>query len=121
VYDYATSRSSYGRADGSAGPFRYRDAAFPAALARIRVIGDRTIATPGTCPAVLAASRRAAAEYQLDLATLCWLTGASSPRLLARIESWAWDTGLGGDLEEVAGAVAAWMSGRLIAHAGRSR
>ena len=103
VYDYATSRSSYGPASASAGPFRYRAAGGPARLVKIRAIGDRAMATTDVTPATLDASRRVAARYQLDLATVWWLIGTDDgSRTLARVDGWEWDAG--GDVTDVAGA-----------------
>ena len=109
VYDYATGRSSYGPASSSAGPFRYRAAPSPACLVKVRVVGDQTIAAADVAPVTLAASRRVAARYQLDLAVLWWLIGAAGAAgTLSRIDCWLWDAG-----DDVAGAIAAWMAERL--------
>jgi hypothetical protein len=116
VYDYATSRSSYGPASSSTGPFRYRAGLSPARVVKVLVVGDRTITTADAAPAILAASRRIAAWYQLDLATLWWLAGPDGDaRTLSRIDCWLWDADAGAFefAEEVAAAVAAWMAGRL--------
>jgi hypothetical protein len=114
VYDFATSRSSYGPAPSSAGPFRRRPAVGRASLVKVRVVGDRAITTTDVAPATLAASRRIASWYQLDMATLWWLIGNDDrARTLARIDCWAWDAGFGADIDEAAEAVAAWMGGRL--------
>jgi hypothetical protein len=117
VYDYVASRSSYGLITGADGPFRYRAAMSAARLEKIWVVGDRTVAPAGTAPATLAASRRVAASYQLDLAAVWWLTGPrAGARTLARIGCWPWDTDLGGAGDaagDVAVAVAAWMAARL--------
>ena len=112
VYDYATSRSSYGPASLSAGPFRYRASGGPARLVKILAIGDRAMATTDVTSATLDASRRVAARYQLDLATVWWLIGTDDGRrTLARVDCWAWDAG--GDVTDVAEAIAAWMAERL--------
>jgi hypothetical protein len=120
VYDYATSRSSYGPAPaptGPTGPFRYRAALRPARLVKVRVVGDQTITTADTAPAILAASRRIAAWYQLDLATVWWLAGPDDgARTLARVDCWLWDADIaaaGEVTDDVTGAVAAWMTERL--------
>jgi hypothetical protein len=120
VYDYATSRSSYGPASSSAGPFRYRAAGGPARLVKIRAIGDRAIAATDVTSATLDASRRVAARYQLDLATVWWLIGTDDgSRTLARVDCWEWDAG--GDVTDVADAIAAWMAERLGGPAKMSR
>jgi hypothetical protein len=112
VYDYATSRSSYGPASSPAGPFRYRAGLRPARQVKVLVAGDLAIAAADVAPAVLDASRRAAAWYQLDLATVWWLTGPDDgARALSRVDGWEW--GAGDDAAGVAGAVAAWMAARL--------
>jgi hypothetical protein len=112
VYDYATSRSSYGPASSSAGPFRYRAAGGPARLVKVRAIGDRAIATTDVTSATLDASRRVAARYQLDLATVWWLIGTGDgSRTLARVDCWERDAG--GDVTDVAEAIAAWLAERL--------
>jgi len=122
VYDYAAGRSSYGPAPSAAGPFRRRPAAGRASLVKVRVIGDRAITTRDAAPATLAASRRIASGYQLDMATLWWLIGLDDgARTLARIDCWAWDAGFGADIDEAAEAVAAWMTARLGRPAGMSR
>ena len=120
VYDYATSRSSYGPAASSTGPFRYRATAGPARLVKVWVVGDRTITATEVAPATLAASRRIAVWYQLDLATLWWLAGQDDrARALSRIDCWPWDADAGAGeaaddvTGEVARAAAAWMAERL--------
>ena len=131
VYDYATSRGSYGPASSAsspAGPFRYRTDPRPARRVKVLVAGDLAVAAPDVAPALLDASRRVAAWYQLDLATVWWLTdppdgpldGAhegvpdgphDGPRTLARVDGWEW--GAGEDAAAVAAAAAAWMAERL--------
>jgi len=109
VYDYATGRSSYGPPSPAAGPFRYRAAVRPARLVPVRVVGDQVVAAADAAPATLAASRRVAARYQLDLAIMWWLTGpADGTGTLARIDGWLWDA-----CDDVARAIAAWAAGRL--------
>ena len=109
VYDYATNRSCYGPSSLAAGPFRYRAAVSPARLVKVWVVGDQAIAAADVVPATLAASRRLAARYQLDLAILWWLIGsAGGAGTLSRIDCWLWDAG-----DDVAGAVAAWTAERL--------
>ena len=113
VYDYAAGRSSYGPPRSSPGPFRYRAAACPASLVKVRVVGDRTITATDTAPATLDASRQVAALYQLDLATVWWLIAvADGTRTLSRVDCWEWDAGADA-AGDVAGAVADWMAGRL--------
>jgi hypothetical protein len=124
VYDYATSRGSYGPPSSPAGPFRYRADPRPARRVKVLVAGDLAVAPAGVGPGILDASRRVAAWYQLDLATVWWLAGphdgahdgpADGPhggsRTLARVDGWEW--GAGEDAAAVAAAVAAWMAGRL--------
>ena len=139
VYDYATSRGSYGPASSAsspAGPFRYRTDPRPARRVKVLVAGDLAVAAPDVAPALLDASRRVAAWYQLDLATVWWLTGPpdgpldgpndgshesvlegandgphDGPRTLARVDGWEW--GAGEDAAAVAAAAAAWMAERL--------
>ncbi|SRR6266508_4009783 len=114
VHDYATGRSSYGSALDSTGPFRRRLAVDSADLVKVRVVGDRAIIRSGVAPATLAASRRIASWYQLDMATIWWLIGRDGgARTLARIDCWAWDGGFDANFDEVAEAVAAWMGDRL--------
>jgi hypothetical protein len=119
VYDYATSRGSYGPASSAsspAGPFRYRADPRPARRVKVLVAGDLAVAAPDVAPAILDASRRVAAWYQLDLATVWWLAGPhdgplDGARTLARVDGWEW--GAGEDAAAVAAAAAAWMAGRL--------
>jgi len=112
VYDYATGRSSHGPAATPAGPFRYRAGLRPARQVKVLVVGDRAIAAADVTPAILDASRRVAAWYQLDLATVWWLAGPHhGARALSRVDGWAW--GAGDDATDVAGELAAWMAGRL--------
>jgi hypothetical protein len=114
VHDYASGRSRYGPPPSSPGPFRYRAGVSPARLVKVRVIGDQVISPAGTGPAVLDASRRLAGWYQLDLAGVWWLVAADGARTLARVDCWEWDDGAAPDpADDVAGAVAAWMAGRL--------
>jgi hypothetical protein len=120
VYDYATGRASYGPGSSPAGPFRYRAGLRPARQVKVLVAGDRAIAAADADPALLDASRRVAAWYQLDLATVWWLTGPhDGTRTLSRVDGWEWGTG--DDAADVAGAVAAWMAGRLGQPAEASR
>ena len=119
VHDYGTGRNAYGPPLGAAGPFRRRAAVRRARLARVRVVGDRTITTGDVGPGTLAAGRRIAARYRLDLATLWWLIGTDDgAATLARIDCWPWDAGFDADLDEVAEAVAAWASDRISRPAG---
>jgi len=135
VYDYATSRGSYGPASSApspAGPFRYRADPRPARRVKVLVAGDLAVAAPDVAPAILDASRRVAAWYQLDLATVWWLAGPpdgapegmldgpldgapegmlDGARTLARVDGWEW--GAGEDAAAVAAAAAAWMAERL--------
>jgi hypothetical protein len=120
VYDYATGRASYGPASSSGGPFRYRAGLRPARRVKVLVAGDRAVAAADADPALLDASRRVAAWYQLDLATVWWLTGPhDGARTLARVDGLEW--GAGDDVTDVAAAAAAWMAGRLGRPAGVSR
>ena len=135
VYNYATSRGSYGPASSApspAGPFRYRADPRPARRVKVLVAGDLAVAAPDVAPAILDASRRVAAWYQLDLATVWWLAGPpdgahegmldgpldgapegmlDGARTLARVDGWEW--GAGEDAAAVAAAAAAWMAERL--------
>jgi|SRR5215472_11255222 len=122
VFDYGTGRSSYGPAPSSTGPFRRRVAVDRAAIVSVRVVGDRAITSAEVAPATLAASLRLASGFQLDMAAVWWLVGrADGARTLARIDCWAWDAGFDAGLDEVAGAVAAWMGHRVARPAGVSR
>jgi hypothetical protein len=87
---------------------------------KVLVAGDLAVAAPDVAPAILDASRRVAAWYQLDLATVWWLAGPhdgahdgplDGARTLARVDGWEW--GAGEDAAAVAAAAAAWMAGRL--------
>lgn len=114
VHDYGSGRRSYGLAPEPTGPFRRRAAVDAADLVKVWMIGERTVARTGVAPAVLAASRRIASGFQLDMATVWWLvSGDDGARTPARIDCWTWDAGLGADSGEVCEAVAAWMSERV--------
>jgi hypothetical protein len=86
-------------------------------VVKVRVVGDQTITTADTASAILAASRRIAAWYQLDLAAVWWLAGPDDgARTLSRVDCWLWDADIaaaGEVTDDVAGAVAAWMTERL--------
>ncbi len=114
VHDYATGRSSFGRAATASGPFRRRAAVGGAEPVKVIVVGDRTVTTPDIGPAVLAASRDIARGYSLDLASVWWLIDEDGARrTLARIDCWPFDGGLGPDVDQVAVAVVASIEERL--------
>lgn len=114
VWDYATSRSSYGPVASSSGPFRRRRALGSATIVKVRVVGDHVIADVDLVPAVRTASCRIASGYQLDMATLWWLVGpGEQERTLARVDCWSWDTEADRGSDAVVAAVAAWMRNRL--------
>jgi hypothetical protein len=128
VYDYATHGSSYGPPPVAAGPFRYRAAAGLAAVVKVRVVGDRAVCAADADPALLDASLRVAAGYQLDLAAVWWLVPADGTRrTLARIDCWEWDAAADATdagaaaAADLSAALAAWMADRLRqpAEAGR--
>jgi hypothetical protein len=70
-------------------------------------------------PAVVDASRRLAAWYRLDLATAWWLVEEDAQPTLARIDCWVWDRAPGGELDETAAAIAAWVTARIAEAAAR--
>jgi hypothetical protein len=117
VHDYATGRRSFGRRPDAVGPFRCRPAVPGADLVKVRVVGDRTITRSAVGPDDLTASRRMASGYGLDLATVWWMISRDDgTRTLARIDCWAYDAGFdtaSDEVEQVAEAVAAWMTERL--------
>jgi hypothetical protein len=112
VYDYATGRAAYGPTAAPGGPFRYRADPRPARRVQVVVVGEQAIAGADVTPATLDASRRVAAWYELDLATVWWLISPDDgPRTLSRIDGWEW--GSDDDGTAVAAAIAAWMAERL--------
>ncbi|HWC12090.1 MAG TPA: hypothetical protein VG455_12805 [Acidimicrobiales bacterium] len=114
VHDYATGRSSFGRAATASGPFRRRAAVGGAEPVKVIVVGHRTLITADVDPAVLAASGDIARGYSLDLASVWWLIDEDGARrTLARIDCWPFDGGLGPDVDQVAVALLAWIEERL--------
>lgn len=113
IYDYSTGRSHYRLAAGT-GPFRHRRSLGEARLVQVRLVGDRVISATRVPDATIAASRRVAAAYQLDLATVSWLVG-SRETLLAKVDGSSWDGGLGAIADEVAAALVGWLSDRTAA------
>lgn len=114
VHDYATGRSSFGRAPDSSGPFRCRTAVDGADLAKVTVVGDGTVAATHVGSETRAASCRVASGYGLDLATVWWFVDEDgAARTLARIDCWPLDFAFGGELEEVAAAAVVWVGERL--------
>ncbi|MCU1503989.1 MAG: hypothetical protein JWM12_3343, partial [Ilumatobacteraceae bacterium] len=117
VYDYGAALSTYGFEDAAGGPFRTRAAIRAATLAKVHVVGERTIGARHVSRAVLGESTRIVASYDLDAGTVWWLIDAADEgATLARVDCWWWDVAMRDEEHEVdavAAAVAGWMDVRL--------
>lgn len=110
VYDYSTGRGYYWPGADLCGPFRHRRALPDSQQVRVRLVGGRAMTSAPVPAAVVDASFRIAAWYQLDMATLWWLISHENEEaIVARVDCSTWDRSLFGQIDEVADALLTWV------------